>query len=467
MSTRVGHHLSSSRVGSSPSRTGRPDVAATARPAIWALVLVIPLISGGQLGAFRPNEPLLLAAFLMIAPLLLIRPGAIFDRALEAPIALFLIVGSLLPTAVYIARGNALSTDIAPYVAPWQYYLLYRLITGTVTSGNHVPNVLRCLVGAGSILAVVSLLQWLELPAVVSFLETATPSQHLELIREVGYARTTSLLGNWHGAGVYYAFCLLTLGTSWLLRKQLFDPVTTAGLAILLLAALLTTNSFTAFAVTGLGLLIASVLSGRLWSGRLIVAGAAGGVALGFGVLVLWSELVQQFAFQFGSSAYGYGIVARSISFLPRTVGNRILMWQTEFGPTISETWPLGYGPSMAEFQAASDDSQYIYMLLKGGVPYVLGFLVLMGTLAWISWRRFRSAEDRSWPQVVFLLALTLILVMQPAFFLQAYLTYSGVSEYLWVVIGLGSGISLGAQRAARLAAPELLSPRSPGHHAE
>jgi len=423
--------------------------------ALWFLVLLTPLTSGvRRIGPLRPNELLLLGCAAVIAVALVRRGRLSIDRRLDPAILFFLCFASVVPLAAYIARGGPISTAIAPYIAPWQYYIMFRLTAGLVRSDRWARRLLQALLLAGAVLAVVSVLQALRVGPVPRLLATYTPSAHLDLIERIGYRRTTSLLGNWHGAGVYYAFCLTTLAAGWALGRRLFPPLVALGLAGLLALALLSTNSFTAAAVAAGGVAVVAFCSGRLRSRRLWAGLAALGAVAAVAGFVLRDYIGEQIAFQFSDFAYGYGYVERAIPFLPRTVANRMLSWYDQFGPVIRANWLFGYGPELPDVGAQSDDSQYIYALLKGGVLYLVAFLLLMVALLRCTWRRFRQAAPGSWDELVHLLGFTLLLVMQPAFFLQAYLTYSGVAEFLWVVIALGSGLALARPAPAGAPAP-------------
>lgn len=412
---------------------------------LWLLVLLVPLLSGmRRFGPLRPNELLLIGCALLIG-LAIAQRGRLLtlDRRLDPPIWLFLLFASVLPLIVYVARGNPLSTAIAPYLAPWQYYLIFRLTSGLVRSEVWARRLLQALLLAGAVLTVVGLLQALRVGPVVQLLQSYFPSGHLDLIARVGYRRTTSLLGNWHGAGVYYAFGLIAMAAAWAMGLRLFPRPLGSGLGLLLAAGLLSTNSFTAVGVALLGLLTVVVASRRVSARQLLGGGAVLLLGAALAGLAFGDWVQEQIAFQFSDFAYGYGTVERANPFLPRTVANRLISWEEQFGPVIRETWLLGYGPTLPNVGAQSDDSQYIYMLLKGGVGYVLAFFVLILALARAFWARMRRAAPGSWAQTIHLIGLALVIALTPAFFLQAYLTYSGVAEFLWIVAGVSSGLAL------------------------
>jgi len=304
-------------------------------------------------------------------------------------------------------------------------------------------GLLQSLVLSGVILAVISLLQAANVEAIRHLLHTYYPSPHLDLIQRVGYRRTTSLLGNWHGAGVYYAFSLLSLAVAWSQGRRLFPLGVQVSIIALLTLALITTNSFTAIGVLLFGLLITMYEIGALksrsvWKAILLII-----TMLGLSTLVFSSWFLKQVAFQFSDYAYGYGHVAHPGSWLPRTVVNRLISWQGQLWSVIRETWLLGYGPSLPNVGVQSDDSQFVYMVLKGGILYVFAFWVLVITILHTSHSRFRRAPVGTWSRPVTLLAFVLVAAILPACFLQAYMNYSGVAEYLWIVVGLISGVGL------------------------
>lgn len=410
----------------------------------WLLVFLIPLTSGLRRGGaipLRANEVLLIA-FACAIGLALWRKRRLltFDKSLEYAILLFLFFASIAPLIMHHIRGRPISVEIMPYVAPWQYYILYKLGANLRLSEKWMRRLLQALILAGVVLAVVSLLQAANVKAIWHLLQTYYPSTHLDMIQRVGYKRTTSLLGNWHGAGVYYSFNLLSMVVAWSQGKRLFSFEVQLGFIVLLALALVTTNSFTAIGVLAFGLLITLYKTGGLKSRRVWITVSLIILMLGVSALIFSSWLLKQISLQFGDYVYGYGYIPHPGSWLPRTLVNRLISWQEKLWPVIRETWLLGYGPTLPDVGVQSDDSQFIYMLLKGGIFYVLAFWVLVIAILRASHRRFKQAPASSWSRVVALLSFVLMAVLLPACLLQAYMNYSGVAEHLWVVIGLMSG---------------------------
>jgi len=422
-------------------------IALSSAPArsLWLLIFLTPLTSGlPRRGAIpvRANEVLLIAFAVAIGLALWRRRRLLaIDKSLEYAILLFLFFASVVPLVVHFVRDQPISAEIMPYVAPWQYYILYKLVANLRLSEKWMRRLLQASILAGVVLALVSLLQAANVEAVWHLLRTYYPSIHLDKIQGVGYQRTTSLLGNWHGAGVYYAFNLLSMVVAWSQGKRLFPLGMQLGFVVLLALALVTTNSFTAIAVLAFGLFITTYKVGWLKSRRVWVAISLIIPILGISALVFSSRLLKQASFQFGDYGYAYGYMAHPGSWLPRTVVNRFIDWQEKLWPVIRETWLWGYGPTLPDVGVQSDDSQFIYMLLKGGIFYVLAFWVLVMTILRVSQRRFEQAPAGTWSRTIALLSLVLMAVLLPACLLQAYMNYSGVAEHLWMVVGLMSGV--------------------------
>ena len=421
-------------------------IALSSAPArsLWLLIFLTPLTSGSpRRGAIpvRANEVLLIAFAVAIGLALWRRRRLLaIDKSLEYAILLFLIFASVVPLVVYFVRDQPISAEIMPYVAPWQYYILYKLVASLRLSEKWMRRLLQALILAGVVMAVISLLQAANVGAIWHVLRTYYPSAHLDLIQRIGYQRTTSLLGNWHGAGVYYAFNLLSMVVAWSQSKRLFPLGVQLGVVTLLILALVTTNSFTSIAVLAFGLFITIHKTGVLKSRRVWIAILLVILLLGVSALVFSPWLLEQASFQFGNYGYGYGYMARPESWLPRTVVNRLIDWQEKLWPVIRQTWLFGYGPTLPDVGVKSDDSQFIYMLLKGGIFYVLAFWVLVMGILRVSQRRFKQAPAGTWSRAVALLSFVLMTALLPACLLQAYMNYSGVAEHLWVAVGLMSG---------------------------
>ena len=411
---------------------------------LYGLVFFLPLISGVERGKLvpmlRPNEPLLLITMVMF----ILSPKKI-KRNIESiriglVIMLYLLFGSVVPLLVYFLRGGAVDySSLMPFLAPWQYLVLYSLIIAFDVTAAQARRCLQLLTLAGVIIALVAILQMMRVKVVTSILATYYYSGHLMRVEKWGYPRTTSLLANWHGTGIFLSFSVLVLLAYHVGGSRLFRSWIAGPFLVLLIAGMITTTSITSLVVLILGVIV------------ILLASKGGAKRLLFFIPVLL--LMTSFVFSDQISAQLDKQFANRHSFAPKTITYRIENWHEKFLPIIENYWLFGYGPKSPEdlVGVPSEDSQFVYMLLKGGILYVIAFLLFMISATRRLWYFYRHATS---PQVraLFLAAVTLFVTIIPACFLQAYMTYSGVAEYLWILLGLSvavQGKQISANRGA------------------
>ena len=182
---------------------------------ILAVILVFftPILSGMPRGVFvplfRPNELLLLG----IISLYVLR--SVFIRHLRNDsinsfnfvdkgfLILFLGTGVIpIIKTLYVSRSFSFS-DIFPYLSVIQYFLLYKIMIGTVVSKKDLRMVLYAFIVSGMIVSFLAILEAFHVKFVEELLFEFYPSAHLE--KTLNYNRITSILGNWAALATFSA----------------------------------------------------------------------------------------------------------------------------------------------------------------------------------------------------------------------------------------------------------------------
>src|SRR5207237_5992368 len=89
---------------------------------------------------------------------------------------------------------------------------------------------------------------------------------------------------------------------------------------------------------------------------------------------------------QFGAGN-AQGLVPQSFAF-------RIMLWKDIFLPAIGQYLLFGAGPSPAVLiQWPAEESQYFLTLLRGGLFYFFGYLLLIGLAGFACWRQLKRRE--------------------------------------------------------------------------
>ena len=180
-----------------------------------AVLLLVPLVSGmprGQLvPLLRPNELALAFVFGAYLLVLILGPKQKIERTfLDRAFLIFLVGRSLLPL---VAHPLAVVSDPAHlvkfFLAPLQYFLLYRLIQGTVHRRADLMMLIRIMLLGGVIVAVIGILQAARVPLVEDFLRTYYPSNK-PIYTFLHSSRVTSLFaGGWNVCAFYLSQILL------------------------------------------------------------------------------------------------------------------------------------------------------------------------------------------------------------------------------------------------------------------
>jgi O-antigen/teichoic acid export membrane protein len=421
------------------------------RPVIgaYALVAVVPPVSGLRAGLpvpqLRLSEALILSVGVLL--LLLARPGQTPRwRAFD-----WLAVGYAVATAGLgafdlLSQGAPISlADADKLLGPVQFFILYRAVLTTLTSGRQRQAALRLLLFASVPVSLLAVLQEMHAPGLAQLLASATDSQ--AFITNVGVGRATGPFAHWHDLGSYL-FVIVVLGVSLLVNQswQVLRPRILAGIVVLAGIALITTVSFTPIAGTAAGVLVLAVTARprKKWVVRaasLIVL-----LSVAFGP-VLAARYKQQFTVQ---------APIKQIPYLPQNFNFRITVWTTEFLPLIEKHLTTGYGPEPPVTLAFSyTESVYVTLLLRGGVPLLLLYAGLMLALA-LRARDLRhdpDVERRAIAQTLFVV-IVLIVFMQ---MLTNYFVNAGFPFLFWVLAAL-----LTAGTGSRVRRQWTTSPRSP-----
>jgi hypothetical protein len=149
--------------------------------AAYVLLAVTPFIVGFGRGevipVLRPHE----AVWLLLGGAVLLRsmPRLLFQKQIrinvsmvDASILLLAITGSLVPLLWMMARGQGISQgDLLYALQLWKFYGIYLIVRASVKTEKQVGNCLKIILVVASILAIIGLLQSLNLLGVRGLIE--------------------------------------------------------------------------------------------------------------------------------------------------------------------------------------------------------------------------------------------------------------------------------------------------------
>lgn len=392
------------------------------------VLLFVPLLSGMERGAivpiFRANELVLIFVFFAYLITIMLGPKRKIEFTfLDRAFIIFVLARSVLPLVVHPIAVTGDPTNLAKFfLAPLQYFLLYRLIQDTTRDRRDLMLLFHVLIVGGMVVAVVGLLQAARLPQIEDFLQTYYPSNK-PMYTFVHSQRVTSLFGGgWNVCGFYLSqILLLTIAVHPLERPGLPRA---ALVAAGVLAGFVMALSFS-FS-TSITLLVALILlAQRRKRLRTYLLRALPVVAVGAGMVAIFfaAPLKERLELQFRGSA------------IPITLLVRINFWRETAWPLIKDSLVFGIGPQ--RFTRVTAESEYVYLVATCGLVGLSGFI---GFIVYM-WRKLLAIGRRFAPSTLE----GTIAILGLAFFIQNliasttghYFEYSGASELLWGMWGM------------------------------
>jgi hypothetical protein len=353
---------------------GAAFVAIVASPLLgaWLFLLLNPFLVGiarGQLGVpLRPNELLLLFLLAAVAVrsllLMLCRryeapPFDGMDAALLGMVA----TGSLMPILVQQARGLPSSTDDVLYaVVLVKYYALFRLFRGVVLDEAAAATCLRVALAAGTLVALLAVLQVTGLFGVAEFL-LAYYDAPFEGHQGAVTTRATSTIASSFGLGDLMIISLVAALA--LLRVARRGRTLLLGAAACCLAGVVVAGTISIYIGLAVALLAFGLLTRSL--PRLLTVG---GVAILAAALAFWPVIENRLA--------GF----ERPSGVPRSWEGRQANLERFFLPELSsaDRWLFGVQPAprVPAPEAWRDmvyiESGYVWLFWIGGLPFAVAF---------------------------------------------------------------------------------------------
>jgi hypothetical protein len=425
--------------------------------AIWAypqlgaylLVAVTPLVAGIDRGsvlpALRPNE----ALGLLVAVALLARgftrlaagaPMRIRFNRIDGSILLLAVLSSIFPLLWMIGRGRAVTADdILHALELWKYYAIFVMVRSSVRTEQQVRTCLWLSMGAGSIVALVAILQSMNLFGVPGLLATwYAPAGEARVLDN---SRGTSTLSQSFAVADLMIFNLaIALGflargdrRRWLLF----------GLAGIFLVGTIASGQISGFIGLLIGLGAVGFVTGQLKRVLGLIC------ALPVAGLALWPVIERRLS--------GFD----SPGLLPQSWSARLDNLRTFFWPEIFSDWNLVLGvraaarvPSPEWRRALGIPGDYVFiesghtwLLWTGGIPLLIAFFVFLWTTMSAVGRVARERMDAI--GVAAVASYTSLAVVAVLMTLDTHLNLRGSADLLFSLLALAC-VGLGASTAGK-----------------
>jgi hypothetical protein len=419
-------------------------IAAWARPVLAAVVVTaaVPALSGIGRGIgvpyFKISEALLILAFVVV----LLRRPAVHQRfsAADWAFAAFAIAGALFGALHVVSGDSSPGTFIRVGLQPTMLLMTWWTASRSITSGNDLRLVLRCVLLASTVPSALGILQALDAPGVRSFLLRVTSSSLPADPGVPGVIRVTGPFPIWHSLAAYLLIPVVIAAMLLLKRGQSVLP-TLALVAIMALdvAALVLAVTITIIVWAVVAVLVVGFLQRRFGVALALVSVAAVTTAFMFAA-PLSARINAQFQTPTASNQ------------VPQTISYRIEIWRRDFLPLLGRSVGKGISNELPEtviFQ--NTENEYISLVLRGGVLQLLcgaGAVALAGGATAAAARR-----DDDLAGATSGVALGIVVFLPVACMIWPYLTNAGFPQ-AWIALA-GSAVaasSLAGTRGTRAA---------------
>ncbi|SCC55614.1 O-antigen ligase like membrane protein [Gordonia sp. v-85] len=402
---------------------------------IAVLIALMPLLSGTERGLVVPGLKLSeIVALLLILGFVV--AGAKVNSA--GPLAIG-ILGYILALFVATAYHQFLDPTLGnlSFASVCFGPLALLAIYFGASYGRALPGLPRLairyvLIGC-ALMGLLGLLQALRVAPVLSMTAALTGSERILQPLDWKISRSIGLFNSWHAFASIMALALVLLVVGWARGQSVFDhKFTQLFCAVGIVAGLGSALTFDMVLVAAAASLIAVGIrrSTRVAAWALLVAVAV----TAFTPL---GDLFSRRLEEQQSATY-------QDSILPQTIAFRIEVWREDYLPLFLDNVLLGHGPIRSTDRVfAYVESQYISVLVAGGLLAFVGFIAMYASLMYQL--RFGRSRRAGAPDSQFdasrRAAFVFAAVMVVAMLIHPYMRDAGSSQLLVVVAALiGSG---------------------------
>ncbi len=407
---------------------------------VAVLVLAVPLAGLGRgtiVPLLRVNE---LVALLVVAGVLLHQlPRRQRHRisGIDLAVGGFVAGSILIPWMVLFLSHVELDVERWRIVlAPAQYLALYLVFSRTHLSERDLRLVLNVVMGTSVIIGLVAIAELANAPGVRDFVHTYFQPIPSSSSGDIAY-RPTSLLEHYSAVG---AFALLNFSMA-LALATIRHPAFSGTWLGLVMAINATTILASQTYATALGLGIAAV--SIVWYGRRVPRQLVFTVAaLVLGLLLFSAQVNARLEQQFPATTSGL---------TPESLQTRITYWREFFIPALADHIRWGTGtaiPSEVPDELTGFvDNEYLQQGFRAGIPGILLLLGALITIGFAAWRRRASPDP--WLRALGAMSLAAVVSLATVGTTAEYLTFAGVAQLFWMIVGLLSGRTWNVEREA------------------
>jgi O-Antigen ligase len=399
-------------------------------PVVGGLVLIaaVPPLSGLEPGLITPNVRVSEALIGVIGLTVLLgtrRVAAVKWGVLEWVLLAYGLSYAVLAAYDSISLGQTLSFSTWGSVfGQLQFFLLYRTVRVTLRTPKQRRLGLVIVIAVTVPIALLAIMQEAGVGGLRNSLADITGNA--SPIGTSGIIRATGPFGNWAALAGYFLpilMVLISLGLAGQLQRRKRLCLCLGGLMVI---GILLTTELSVIICLIIGIFVLAVQYGRFRK-MMVWFGVAAAVSLIVVGPVLGNRLNNQFGAVAGSS---------KSTLEPQTVSFRQEIWTQQYLPAVAQRPLDGYGLVLpTSISWPYPESQYIEMLIEGGYPLLIMYLVLI-------WGAFDTARraSRSRDPVEQAIGRSLVIVVVSVLFLGItwpFVSNGGLPQVLWCLYAL------------------------------
>lgn len=401
------------------------------RPAIGCAVLAfaVPITAGLGRDTVLPVLRISEAVTIVVVAGALLhhlpRRGAGRFTGLDLAIGAYAAGVVVIPSLVLFTSRAPAGLDTWRYVlGPVQYILVYWLFSRTPLTERGLRVVVNLAMAAGVAAAVAGLAQLADVPGVRGLLAGIYPlGGGGEPLCPYGVCRPMSFLEHAPAFGGY-ALLNYILALALAARRHPSFPSWWLATAMALNAAAVLASQTQAAII---GLVVATALIA--WHARAVPRQLMPtAVALVIGVIVFFPQVSARLDQQFGG-----------VAGTPASLTARYQYWGEYFLPDLADHIVVGTGtviPSDIPTNLTSFvDNEYLRLGFRAGLIGVALLLIMYPTIVVVGWHQRHSKDP--WRGAIGAAAVSYVAVMAIMGTTAEYLTFSGVSQQFWMLVGL------------------------------
>jgi hypothetical protein len=405
------------------------------RPSLGGYLVIglTPLIAGIDRGhaipLFRPSEALALAvgAALTARALLRWRTGRLprwRPSRVEWALIFMAVSNSIIPILWMTARQEPVTQDDLLYaLVMWKFAGFYLIVRSSITTNRQVLRCLWLSVAAGSVVALLAILQSLQLFGVPRLLAAYyAPFGYTGALQ---HARGSSTLALPAATADLMIYNLAIVSGLWLYGRR--HRAILALAAALFAVGALSAGEFS----SAIGLIVGVCCIAFVTSYPRLLAMF---IPLGGIAVVLLRPVI-------AARVSGFD----SVSGLPVSWTGRLANLHNYFWPKLFSDWNFLFGvrPSArvpVSYQATGYvwiESGYTWLLWGGGIPLVVAFIFFVQASTRLGWHVARTSVQP--PSVAALAVFVAVIVMCVLMIFDPHLTYRGAAEEMFALLALAA----------------------------